>query len=68
MIIFTAVTPAAIGAILLFVIEPAMGILPGTSNPNWIEPIIAIGWFVGISLIVKWFLWPRRPWYKIPAT
>ncbi len=68
MIVFTAVIPAAIGAILLFGIEPAMGILPGTNNPNWIEPIIAIGWFVGISLIVKWFLWPRRPWYKIPAT
>jgi formate/nitrite transporter len=68
MIVFTAVTPAAVGAILLFAIEPAMGILPGTNNPNWIEPIFAIGWFVGISLIVKWFLWPRRPWYKIPAT
>jgi formate transporter len=68
MLVFTAVIPAGIGAILLFVIEPAMGILPGTNNPNWIEPIIAIGWFVGISLIVKWFLWPRRPWYKIPAT
>jgi hypothetical protein len=64
----TAVIPAAIGAILLFGVEPALGILPGTSNPNWIEPIISIGWFVGISLIVKWFLWPRRPWYKIPAT
>lgn len=68
MIVFTAVVPAAIGTMLLFAIEPAMGILPGTSNPNWIEPIIAIGWFVGISLIVKWFLWPRKPWYKIPAT
>jgi formate transporter len=68
MVVFTAVVPAAIGAMLLFAIEPAMGILPGTNNPNWIEPIIAIGWFVGISLIVKWFLWPRKPWYKIPAT
>lgn len=68
MIVFTAVVPAAIGAMLLFAIEPAMGILPGTNNPNWIEPIIAIGWFVGISLIVKWFLWPRKPWYKIPPT
>jgi formate/nitrite transporter len=68
MLAFTAIMPAAIGALLLFVVEPAMGIAPGTNNPNWIEPIIAIGWFVGISLIVKWFLWPRRPWYKIPAT
>lgn len=68
MIAFTAIMPAAIGAILLFGLEPAMGIQPGTNNPNWIEPIIVIGWFVGISLIVKWFLWPRRPWYKIPAT
>jgi formate/nitrite transporter len=68
MIAFTAIMPAAIGAILLFGLEPAMGIQPGTNNPNWIEPIIIIGWFVGIALIVKWFLWPRRPWYKIPAT
>jgi formate/nitrite transporter len=68
MIAFTAIMPAAIGAILLFGVEPAMGIQPGTNNPNWFEPIIMMGWFVGISLIVKWFLWPRRPWYKIPAT
>jgi formate/nitrite transporter len=67
-LVFTAVIPAGIGAILLFGIEPAMGIEPRTNAPNWIEPIIAIGWFVGISLIVKWFLWPRKPWYKIPAT
>lgn len=65
---FTAIMPAVIGAILLFGVEPAMGIQPGTNNPNWFEPIIMMGWFVGISLIVKWFLWPRRPWYKIPAT
>ncbi|MEM3159449.1 MAG: formate/nitrite transporter family protein [Nitrososphaera sp.] len=68
MFAFTAIMPAAIGAILLFGIEPAMGIAPGTNNPNWVEPIIAMGWFVGLSLIVKWFLWPRKPWYKIPAT
>jgi hypothetical protein len=68
MIAFIAIMPAAIGAILLFGVEPAMGIQPGTNNPNWFEPIIMMGWFVGISLIVKWFLWPRRPWYKIPAT
>ena len=68
MFVFTAIMVAAIGAILLFGIEPALGIQPGTNNPNWIEPIISIGWFVGLSLIVKWVFWPRRPWYKIPAS
>jgi formate transporter len=68
MLIFTAITPAAIGAILLFVVEPALGIEPGTNNPNWIEPIISIVWFVGLALIVKWVFWPRKPWYKIPGT
>jgi formate transporter len=68
MLVFTAIMPAAIGAILLFGVEPALGIQPGTNNPNWIEPIISIGWFVGLSLIVKWAFWPRKPWYKIPAT
>jgi formate/nitrite transporter len=68
MFVFTALMPAAIGAILLFGVEPALGIEPGTNNPNWIEPAISIGWFVGLSLIVKWAFWPRKPWYKIPAT
>jgi ABC-type antimicrobial peptide transport system permease subunit len=68
MFVFTTIMVAAIGAILLFVIEPALGILPGTNSPNWIEPIISIVWFVGLSLIVKWVFWPRKPWYKIPAT
>jgi formate transporter len=68
MLVFTAIMPAAIGAILLFGVEPALRIQPGTNNPNWIEPIISIGWFVGLSLIVKWAFWPRKPWYKIPAT
>ncbi len=68
MIAFVIIMPAAIGAILLFVVEPAMAIQPGTNNPNWIEPIISIAWFVGLSLIVKWTLWPRKPWYNIPAS
>jgi formate transporter len=68
MLVFTAIMPAAIGAILLFGVEPVLGIQPGTNSPNWIEPIISIGWFVGLSLIVKWAFWPRKPWYKIPAT
>lgn len=67
-IAFVAIMPAAIGAILLFVVEPMMAIQPGTSNPNWIEPIISIIWFVGLSLVVKWAFWPRKPWYSIPTS
>jgi hypothetical protein len=50
MLVFTAIMPAAIGAILLFGVEPVLGIQPGTNNPNWIEPVISIGWFVGLPL------------------
>jgi formate/nitrite transporter len=67
-IAFVAIMPAGIGAILLFVVEPMMDIQPRTSSPNWIEPIISIIWFVGLSLAVKWAFWPRKPWYTIPAT
>lgn len=67
-IAFIAIMPAAIGAILLFVVEPILDIQPGINNANWIEPIISILWFVGLSLVVKWAFWSRKPWYTIPAS
>lgn len=68
MFVFVAIMPLGAGALLLYGVEPAMGIEPGTANANWIEPIVITFYLVIISLIVKWGLWPRKPWYSIPAT
>jgi len=68
MFVFVAIMPLGAGALLLYGVEPAMGIEPGTANANWIEPIIVMIYLTVISLIVKWGMWPRKPWYSIPAT
>ncbi len=68
MFVFVAIVPLGAGALFLYGVEPAMGIEPGTANANWIEPIGITIYLVLISLVVKWGLWPRKPWYSIPAT
>ena len=66
MIFFVAMAPLMAGLIFVYAVEPALGILPGTNDPNWIEPIGILIYLVVTSLIVKWVLMPRKPWYKIP--
>ena len=68
MIFFTAMAPLMAGLIFVYAVEPAMGVLPGTNDANWLEPIGILIYLVVTALIVKWVLMPRKPWYKIPPT
>ena len=65
MIFFVGMAPLMVGVIFLYVVEPALGIMPGVNNPNWIEPIGIMIYLAGTALVVKWFLMPRK-WFKIP--
>ena len=65
MLFFVAMAPLAVGALFLFVVEPAMGITAGESGRNWIEPIGIFVYLAGTALLVKRFFQPRK-WYKVP--
>lgn len=65
MLFFVGMAPLMTGVIFLYVVEPALGIVPGTGNPNWIEPVGIMIYLTGTALAVKWFLMPRK-WFKIP--
>ena len=54
------------GTIFVFGVEPLLGVVPGTNDQNWVEPIGIAIYLVVTALIIKWAFMPRRPWYNIP--
>ena len=67
MLFFVGMAPLMAGLIFVYGVEPALGIMPGTNDANWIEPIGMGLYFVATALIVKWFMMPRV-WHKIPES
>ena len=67
MLFFVGMAPLMAGLIFVYGVEPALGIMPGTNDANWIEPIGIGLYFVATALIVKWFMMPRV-WHKIPES
>ncbi len=68
MLFFVGMAPLTVGVIFLYGVEPMLNISAGVGNQNWIEPIGIMIYLVGTALVVKWFLMPKRLWYKIPDT
>ena len=67
MLFFVGMAPLMVGGMMMFAVEPLLGIEPGTNNPNWVVPILIAVYLVATALIIKWALMPRRPWYQIPG-
>ena len=67
MLFFVGMVPPVLGGMLVFAVEPLLGIESGTHNPDWGEPILITVYLVATALITKWTLMPRRPWYQIPG-
>ena len=66
MLFFVGMAPLVVGMVFVYVVEPALGIAPGSNSPNWVEPVGIMIYLVVTALLVKWFFMPKRPWYKIP--
>lgn len=65
MLFFVGMAPLMAGMIFVFGVEPLLGVIPGTNDQNWIEPIGIAIYLVVTALIIKWVFMPRK-WYKIP--
>lgn len=66
MLFFVGMAPLMAGTIFVFGVEPLLGVVPGTNDQNWVEPIGIAIYLVVTALIIKWVFMPRRPWYNIP--
>ncbi len=67
MLFFVGMAPLMAGIIFLYVVEPALGIIPGINNQNWIEPVGIMIYLTAAALAVKWFFLPRK-WFQIPES
>lgn len=66
MFFFVGMAPLMVGGMLVFAIEPMLGIEPGSNDPNWGMPVLIAVYLVATALILKWAFMPRRRWYQIP--
>lgn len=66
MFFFVGMAPLMVGGMLVFAIEPMLGIEPGSNDPNWGMPVLIAVYLVATALILKWVFMPRRRWYQIP--
>ncbi len=67
MLFFVGMAPLMVGMVFVYVVEPALGVVPETNNPNWVEPIGITIYLVATALVVKWALLPRV-WHRIPES
>lgn len=65
MLFFVGMAPLMAGTIFVFGVEPLLGVVPGSNDQNWIEPIGIAVYLLATALIIKWAFMPRR-WYAIP--
>ena len=66
MVFFVGMAPLMAGVVFLYGVEPALGVIPGHGNDNWIEPVGITIYLVVTALAVKWVLLRRWQWWKVP--